>query len=371
MINIGVLHSGYKDIIPIGSCICERCHLDHFRKGNYLSQRPVDFKIQYEDIYIEKRTYNQRFNEIISKNPDQIYLVIDSDQENLSGIEDFTKQLILHLRSKNYTKEIVFGGFNEPLEHLNFDEIITIYKKILNGIKGFSNVALSLGEMACNFLDYYSALLNSGIPFKYIGFHSDDYCNLEVLRSFFKLIPSNISLINNEHYHYHGAKRHGYNDPVVVSEFENYTIELLKEPRLKSLYLCCPYTVKNGKYYGWLGYNKVDVSNNKVESSIVWNWLKYLLKGGEQILMLKELKLGDKSEQTRTIQKCLNLNPGTNLIVDGVFGSNTENAVKSFNDDFNIKPNNIVSYQTWLEMLDQPAMYGYIGLLFEILKVKQ
>jgi peptidoglycan hydrolase-like protein with peptidoglycan-binding domain len=58
------------------------------------------------------------------------------------------------------------------------------------------------------------------------------------------------------------------------------------------------------------------------------------------------LKIGAKGESVEVLQTKLN-KLGYNLLVDGEFGTRTENAVKTFQKDAKIVVDGVVGPQTW------------------------
>ncbi len=65
---------------------------------------------------------------------------------------------------------------------------------------------------------------------------------------------------------------------------------------------------------------------------------------------LPTLRLGDTGEYVAFLQKRLNI-WGTSLVVDGIFGAATEEAVKKFQTQYNLTVDGIVGTQTWTSLL--------------------
>ncbi|MEM6403770.1 MAG: peptidoglycan-binding protein [Cyanobacteria bacterium P01_D01_bin.116] len=59
------------------------------------------------------------------------------------------------------------------------------------------------------------------------------------------------------------------------------------------------------------------------------------------------LKNGSQGEDVKKVQQILNVAINANLTVDGVFGSNTEKAVKQFQTNNNLSSDGVVGPQTW------------------------
>lgn len=59
------------------------------------------------------------------------------------------------------------------------------------------------------------------------------------------------------------------------------------------------------------------------------------------------LRLKDKGEAVRKLQKALNAKENLHLTVDGTFGSGTEKAVKKFQSKNNITADGVVGASTW------------------------
>ena len=85
---------------------------------------------------------------------------------------------------------------------------------------------------------------------------------------------------------------------------------------------------------------------------------------GNQIGIVKgfDWKIGSRGEEVMMLQILLNVAMGANLKVDGIYGKNTANAVKKFNQSSHIKNNN-ASSQTFLTAynLAIDKISGYLG----------
>lgn|GEM_PF-2368114 len=66
-----------------------------------------------------------------------------------------------------------------------------------------------------------------------------------------------------------------------------------------------------------------------------------------------QLKMGDKGDYVKKLQKLLNLIDDANLKVDGIFGTKTDNAVRAFQKFFRLKKvDGIVGPETWAKLLE-------------------
>ena len=107
----------------------------------------------------------------------------------------------------------------------------------------------------------------------------------------------------------------------------------------------------NGPSFGWWN---TTVSEN-------WHWCWCLGDGPMPAAVLAEeghypnppvppvprtLRLGDTGEEVKTLQMKLN-KIGANLLVDGQFGSRTDQAVRTFQTAKNITPDGVVGPETW------------------------
>lgn len=82
--------------------------------------------------------------------------------------------------------------------------------------------------------------------------------------------------------------------------------------------------------------------NTLVTTVAKWNLDKYDFMKNYQPILRK----GDKGEDVKMLQKALNAN-GYNLTVDGIFGTNTYNAVVAFQGEKGITKDGIVGNITW------------------------
>ena len=62
------------------------------------------------------------------------------------------------------------------------------------------------------------------------------------------------------------------------------------------------------------------------------------------------VKLGSTGEYVISVQRTLNIAIDANLVVDGIFGSETEKAVKQFQKIKGLLVDGIVGPQTWLAL---------------------
>ena len=72
----------------------------------------------------------------------------------------------------------------------------------------------------------------------------------------------------------------------------------------------------------------------------------------ESARSLPTLRLGSKGDDVKYLQQYLNhYFPSTPLVVDGIFGKKTEDAVKKFQKSRGLKADGIVGSQTWNELI--------------------
>lgn len=69
-------------------------------------------------------------------------------------------------------------------------------------------------------------------------------------------------------------------------------------------------------------------------------------------LSLPVLRNGSRGDDVRYLQDLLN-HFGYHLVVDGIFGSRTEAAVREFQRSYNLSVDGIVGSQTWSTLLYQ------------------
>lgn len=370
MINkLGTVHSGYDSILPLGRKLCLRVYLDDYRKGDFFIRRPCDFSDRHKYIYLEKRTYGQQIACAISEGVEEIFLVLDTSGNDFDDVVPFLDVLIYYIRYSGFRGNIIYSAVNEPLEHMSVSEVHQLNGLLSNFRRGESNVYFAVGEMATNFRDYYKSYLNCGYKYDYISFHTDDNCDPWWLQMFFSIFPKGTKFINNEHYYYGGAKKLGYNNMQVVTKIINYTEVMLKEPRIKSIYVCMPYHAKCKGKYPWLGLNKVDLKDDQVYETVAWKMLKALDYKGGDLMKLRELKMGDKGFDVRALQKCLNTKDLPRLKVDGWFGEKTQANVQIYNGSQDIPNFSVCSLATWFELLQDVKCELFISDVFRILKV--
>ena len=82
MNKLGVVHSGYDPIIPIGNRICLRFYLDDWQKGNFWIKKVCDRADRFKYIYLKKRTYSEQLHDCIKEKPEEIFFVIDTPDNN-------------------------------------------------------------------------------------------------------------------------------------------------------------------------------------------------------------------------------------------------------------------------------------------------
>lgn len=369
MNKLGVVHSGYKPIIPIGNRICLRFMLDDYQKGNFWNRKIADHDNRCKYIYLCKRTYKQQLQDSIRKKPEEIFFVLDTLINNFHSIQDMLKDIVHSSRSLGYRKEIIFSAVNEPLEHMSIKEIHWLNKLLSREVKKYDNVSLAVGEIACNFREYYKIYLDVKYHYDYISFHTDNNCKISNLRKFLKIWPKNVRFINNEHYHYNGSQKYGYDSDKVVEEFKLYTRCLILDYRIKSIYICMPFHALNCGKYEFLGLNIVNICTNKVFSTKAWKMLKQYDIRVVIKMYLKELKIDDRDFQVRALQKALNTTVENKLKVDGWFGPKTEKVIKEFNIFRNIPVSLVCSYATWYELLQSINTEVIVRDLMDLLKM--
>lgn len=369
MNKLGTVHSGYTPILPLGKKLCFRMYLDDYRKGDFFIRRPCDFSDRHKYIYLEKRTYGQQIDQAISEGVEEIFLVLDTPGNDFTEIEAFLYALLSYIWSVGFRGKIIYSAVNEPLEHLSVTEVHSLNESLCYSRSRNENVYFAVGEMATNFYDYYRSYLDCGYEYDYISFHTDDNCFVSDLHRLLDVFPKGTKFINNEHYYYGGAKKLGYNNSVVVKQFVDYTQYMLKEPRIKGVYVCMPYHARCKGKYPWLGLNKVDLKDGKVYETVAWRMLKALDYKGGELMKLRELKLGDKGFDVRALQKCLNTKDLPRLKVDGWFGEKTLDNVAIYNGSQDIPNFSVCSLATWFELLQDINCEMYISDVFRILKV--
>jgi len=369
MNKLGVVHSGYDPIIPLGNRICLRMMLDDYQKGNFWNRKRSDYEKWAGYVYLKKRTYRQQINDIVESDPEEIFLVIDTPVNNFEYITNFIWEIINTLRHYGFYKKIVYSVINECLEHMTVEEVHTLNRHVCT-IAGYSKlISFAVGEMACNFTDYYKTYLDCGYEYDYISFHTDNWCEIDKLNKFLKIFPKGTKFINNEHYSYNTSKQLSYDNQLVVNDFKNYTVRLLEDDRIKSVYVCMPYHAKGQGKYPFLGLNQVDLKDGKIYSSVAWKMLKLFdIKGGE-IVKLLTLKNGDKNFQVRCLQSCLKEFTDIYLKVDGWFGDKTDRALQDFNKEHHIKNPTVCGLETWWEFLNTVGTSQTVEDLIKILSV--
>ena len=75
------------------------------------------------------------------------------------------------------------------------------------------------------------------------------------------------------------------------------------------------------------------------------------------------LRIGSSGQDVKTLQTALNKR-GFSLNVDGVFGENTENAVKTFQSQNGLTVDGIVGSKTWNVLLKNSVDHDAIGKAF-------
>lgn len=369
MNKFGTVHSGYGPILPLGKRLCLRVYLDDYRKGDFFIRRPCDFSEAHKYIYLEKRTYGQQIKKAISEGVEEIFLVLDTLGNDFIPIESFLDDLIDYIRRVGFSGNIIYSGINEPLEHVSLEVIHSLNYHLSFGRSLSNNVYFAVGEMATNFYDYYRSYLDCGYEYDYISFHTDNNCSASSLGHFLSIFPSGTKFINNEHYSYSQAKALGYNHVTVAKEFVSYTEILMKDNRIKSIYVCMPYHARKKGKYPWLGLNKVDLKDNQVYQTVAWRMLKALDYKGGELMKLRELKIGDRDFQVRALQKCLNTKDLPRLKVDGWFGEKTQANVEIYNGSQDIPNFSVCSLATWFELLQDINCEMYLSDVFRILNV--
>ncbi|MHA1302239.1 MAG: hypothetical protein ACTSPI_00865 [Candidatus Heimdallarchaeaceae archaeon] len=274
MNKLGVVHSGYHPIIPLGNRICLRMMLDDYNKGNFLARRRCDYDDWAKYVYLDMRTYKQQIEDAIKSDPKEIFLVIDPRGCDVKGMIDFTAFLKDYFRLAGYSGELIFSFVNESLERFSVSEVHNINRYMSTFMKSWYNVSLAVGEMACNFFDYYRSFLRCDYSYDYISFHTDNACNVRTLRHFLEIFPGGTKFINNKHCFFYGSEKLGYNNLSIVRQFESYTKYMLSNGRIKSIYVCMPYHTKGAGKYEFLGLNLVDTKSGKVYETVAWKVLK-------------------------------------------------------------------------------------------------
>jgi len=368
MNKLGSVHSGGKKILPIGKKLCLRMSLEEYRKGDFWRRRRCDYDTPSKYIYLEQRTYAQQIKDAIAEGVEELFFVLDCKGNDFNYIQDFLLNIIRYSRHFGFRGKIIYSVMNEPLEHMTQGEIHYLNRIMSVEKKKYNNVYFAVGEMACNFTDYYESYLDVVYEYDYISFHTDNSCNLNRLIDFLLIFPLGVKLINNEHYAYDGSKKYGYDNVEVVENFRTYTLSMFHYPDIKSVYICMPYhNYYEGKYI-FLGLNRVSVPTNRVYETLAWKMLKQYDIKGVDLVKLPELKVGDRRFEVRALQKCLNAEMEAGLKVDGWFGVKTEEKLIQFNQDNFIRYPKKCTYATWYELMQGIKCEIFVGDLLQLLK---
>lgn len=368
MNKLGSRYGDYENILAIGKKVYFNFFYEDWLKGDFWNR-----SISYHDdksyyMNVLHRTYGQQIREAINANCTEIYIGIETSGVDLSGVDSFITDIIETIRYLGYESDIIIGSQNEPLELYNFNQIYNINSVFSETIYKYSGVRFAVGEMATDFLDYYESFDSVEYYFDYISFHTDNNCSLDNFKKFFENIRRDKLLILNEHYHYNGSQRYGYNNKNVVNTFKNYTLEVLGNNRIVSVYICLPYGIKGSPFYEWLFLNKVDVNKNIVYSTKAWEMLKEIERKEVYIMQLQRLAKGSTGIQVRGLQKCLLTLNYYDGKIDGDFGTKTEAAVIKFNDERFIGNHAVASFTTWFEMMMDVTCEHIIKSLIEVIR---
>lgn len=79
------------------------------------------------------------------------------------------------------------------------------------------------------------------------------------------------------------------------------------------------------------------------------------MQAGEAAMYSVTLQNGSSGSQVATVQNVLNQQDQAALTVDGVFGTQTENAVKTYQQNNNLPVTGVVDFQTWSSMVSTPS----------------
>jgi hypothetical protein len=367
--KLGVVHSGYSPIIPLGSNLCLRFMLDDYQKGDFWLRRMYDHDEYTPEVYLDQRTYYQQITNAIAENANSIFFAIDTPLHDFTHIQSFIHDIVHICRFNWFTGEIIFATKNEPLEMLDFKGIHYLNRIASDEIKKYPDVKFAVGEMASNFTTYYETYLHCNYKYDYISFLTDNNCTRQDTIRLLNIFPKNTVFINNEHYHINGAKKYGYDDPKIASRFIEETLEQLKEPRIKQIYVCLPYGLKNAPHGHNLFFNKVNIKTAKITTTLAWKSLKEIDKEGENLMKLEILKINSRHWQVFALQQSLTINGFECGKIDGWFGEKTEKALQEYNIEHNILSVTICNYATWLSFYVSDMSSKIIDGLIKMIQV--
>jgi len=161
--------------------------LDDYNKGDFLARRRCDHDDWAKYVYLDMRTYRQQIEDVIESDPEEIFICVDPRDRVIANVESFISYLLELFRSQGYFGRLIFSFINEPLERFTVPEVHS-WNRVLAGLtSGDRNAFFAVGEMACNFFDYYRSFLRCDYSYDYISFHTDNSCNLRSLRHFLEI----------------------------------------------------------------------------------------------------------------------------------------------------------------------------------------
>ena len=159
--------------------------------------------------------------------------------------------------------------------------------------------------------------------------------------------------------HVRGAHCDGQNDVAVGIENEGtYTSVQPTQALYDKLvamcaYICQQYGIPSSQIYGHRDFNATQCPGDQLYAMLPKLRSDVAAKlggGGGNPLVWPVVRYGDTGERVKTIQYLLRAR-GYTLTVDGIFGTGTESAVKSFQTSQGITSDGIVGAQTWERLI--------------------
>jgi len=365
----GTVLSGGKKIIPLGDSLCLRFMLDDWQKGNFWNRKMYYHDEGTRKVFLEKRTYKQQIVDAIKEGAKELFFVIGTPKGDYSGQREFAVDIYKKCRELGYKGEIIFDPENEPLEMLSTGQYIQLCNNLAEVIQQLDGASLSIGGMASEFTGFFKQITEKVTYYRYVDFHTSNDGNLWSIDWLLRYLPEDTIFINSEHYLWNCGFNKGYDSDECVHTMKILTDYMFSNKRIKSIYVCMPSAYVEDFKYKPITLRYVDKNNNVIYTTRMWYLLKLYEKGEKVMAKLKELKKGDRGVDVLALQNALfdcECDPkGT----DGIFGSNTEKAVKKFQKKAGLKETGVCDYLVWYTLLGSEKGRCAVEDLFEMLKV--
>ena len=355
--NIGLIHSSGKRIIPFGNALLLRMMVEQWGSG-FWSKWIGNVAQKLAEIYQDKRTYEQQILSAINEDIEELLICINSYSENVSKVKEMTAQISYDIRHEyGFQGNLIFTPPNEAPEHMSKAQYLQFLYQMRLGINE-ANIAqgtsyLSAGCQSAGDQSFYNFIFQNSGLIDYVDTHTSNDGDVNKIKWVVDSSPKPV--IISEHYLWDIANKYSYDHNNAVNQNKILFDYYLRTPKIKSVYLLFPSLVSGTRYQN-LAMSITDRNLDLIHKTRYYNQCVdyWNLINQEDDLKLELVKPGSKNEETRAIQQIINDEGAANppLVEDGIYGIKTKNAVVWWQTENNLITDGVVGKQTWQWILE-------------------